>query len=106
MSVIYVLIPIAILLTAIGIYLFFWAVKTEQFDDLEKQGMSILFDSDIEDSSLNNTDTPDNTDSPDTPNNTDNTDSHKSMESTKCTENTAKTSLSTCADKQQNSSPP
>ena len=46
MSVIYVLIPIAILLTIIGIYLFFWAVKTEQFDDLEKQGMSILFDDD------------------------------------------------------------
>ena len=46
MSVIYVLIPIAILLTAIGIYLFFWAVKTEQFDDLEKQGMSILFEDD------------------------------------------------------------
>ncbi len=44
MSVIYVLIPIAILLTALGIYVFFWAVKTEQFDDLEKQGLSILFD--------------------------------------------------------------
>lgn len=44
MSIIYVLIPIAVLLTAIGIYIFFWAVKTEQFDDLEKQGMSILFD--------------------------------------------------------------
>jgi cbb3-type cytochrome oxidase maturation protein len=44
MSIIYILIPIAVLLTAIGIYLFFWAVKTEQFDDLEKQGMSILFD--------------------------------------------------------------
>ena len=44
MSIIYVLIPIAVLLTAIGIYSFFWAVKTEQFDDLEKQGMSILFD--------------------------------------------------------------
>lgn len=44
MSVIYILIPIAALLTALGIYLFFWAVKTEQFDDLEKQGMSILFD--------------------------------------------------------------
>ncbi|WDD97266.1 cbb3-type cytochrome oxidase assembly protein CcoS [Thalassomonas actiniarum] len=44
MSVIYVLIPIAVLLTALGIYLFFWAVKTEQFDDLEKQGLSILFD--------------------------------------------------------------
>ncbi|MFT7007361.1 MAG: cbb3-type cytochrome oxidase maturation protein [Colwellia sp.] len=44
MSTIYILIPIAVLLTSIGIYLFFWAVKTEQFDDLEKQGMSILFD--------------------------------------------------------------
>jgi cbb3-type cytochrome oxidase maturation protein len=46
MSVIYVLIPIAILLTALAIYLFFWAVKTDQFDDLEKQGFSILFDQD------------------------------------------------------------
>jgi cbb3-type cytochrome oxidase maturation protein len=46
MSIIYVLIPVAILLTALGIYLFFWAVKTNQFSDLEKQGMSILFDND------------------------------------------------------------
>ncbi|MGL1956752.1 MAG: cbb3-type cytochrome oxidase assembly protein CcoS [Colwellia sp.] len=46
MSIIYLLIPIAVLLTAVGIYFFFWAVKTEQFDDLEKQGMSILFDED------------------------------------------------------------
>lgn len=44
MSIIYILIPIAALLTALGIYLFFWAVKTEQFEDLEKQGLSILFD--------------------------------------------------------------
>ena len=44
MSIIYVLIPIAILLTALGVYLFFWAVKTDQFEDLEKQGLSILFD--------------------------------------------------------------
>ena len=46
MSIIYILIPIAVLLTSLGIYLFFWAVKTEQFDDLEKQGMSIFFDDD------------------------------------------------------------
>ena len=52
MSVIYVLIPIAVLLTAIGIYLFFWAVKTEQFDDLEKQGMSILFEDDHDKKSI------------------------------------------------------
>ncbi|GLX82305.1 cbb3-type cytochrome oxidase assembly protein CcoS [Thalassotalea eurytherma] len=44
MTVIYVLIPIAVLLTIIGIYLFFWAVKSEQFEDLEKEGMSILYD--------------------------------------------------------------
>ena len=44
MSIIYILIPIAVLLTAVGIYIFFWAVKTDQFTDLEKQGMSILFD--------------------------------------------------------------
>jgi len=54
MSIIYVLIPIAVLLTAIGVYLFFWAVKTEQFDDLEKQGLSILFDDEKENSSDQN----------------------------------------------------
>lgn len=47
MSIIYILIPIAILLTAIGLFIFFWAVKADQFNDLEKQGMSILFDDDI-----------------------------------------------------------
>jgi len=52
MSIIYILIPIAILLTSLGIYLFFWAVKSEQFDDLEKQGMSILFDDKIESDTL------------------------------------------------------
>lgn len=59
MSIIYVLIPVAILLTALGIYLFFWAVKSNQFNDLEKQGMSILFDDDQENkkSSLASTDT-------------------------------------------------
>jgi len=46
MSIIYILIPIAVLFTALGIYLFFWAVKSDQFEDLEKQGLSILFDDD------------------------------------------------------------
>jgi cbb3-type cytochrome oxidase maturation protein len=58
MSIIYLLIPIAVLLTALGIYLFFWAVKTEQFEDLEKQGMSILFDDEkVDESTKANTDT-------------------------------------------------
>ncbi|MDD4864313.1 MAG: cbb3-type cytochrome oxidase assembly protein CcoS [Alishewanella agri] len=46
MSIIYVLIPIAILFVAIGICIFFWAVRSKQFEDLEKEGLSILFDED------------------------------------------------------------
>jgi len=44
MSIIYVLIPIAILFVIIAIAVFFWAVKTDQFSDLDKQAHSILFD--------------------------------------------------------------
>lgn len=46
MSVIYVLIPIAVLFVMIGLAIFFWAVRSKQFDDLDKQGFSILFDDD------------------------------------------------------------
>ena len=44
MSIIYVLIPIAMLFVLIAVAIFFWAVKTEQFDDLDRQSVSILFD--------------------------------------------------------------
>ncbi len=44
MSIIYVLIPIAILFVALGLLIFFWAVRSKQFDDLDKEGFSILFD--------------------------------------------------------------
>ena len=47
MSVIYVLIPIAIILVLVAIAVFFWAVKSNQFEDLERQGYSILFDDDV-----------------------------------------------------------
>ncbi|WP_166638803.1 cbb3-type cytochrome oxidase assembly protein CcoS [Paraglaciecola marina] len=47
MSIIYVLIPIAILLVCIAVFVFFWAVKSNQFDDLERHGSSILFDDDL-----------------------------------------------------------
>lgn len=49
MNIIYVLIPIAIILVLVAIYVFFWAVKSNQFEDLERQGYSILFDDDIRD---------------------------------------------------------
>ncbi|QYJ84524.1 cbb3-type cytochrome oxidase assembly protein CcoS [Shewanella mesophila] len=47
MSIIYVLIPIAMLFVLIAVGIFFWAVKSEQFDDLDRQSVSILFDDDI-----------------------------------------------------------
>lgn len=44
MSAIYVLIPLAMLVLALSVWLFFWAVKRGQFDDLDSPGHSILFE--------------------------------------------------------------
>ena len=46
MSAIYLLIPLAMIVLAISIWLFFWAVKRGQFDDLDSPGHSILLDDD------------------------------------------------------------
>jgi len=40
------LIPIAIIFVAIAVGIFFWAVKSDQFEDLEREGSNILFDDD------------------------------------------------------------
>ncbi len=45
MESLYVLIPIALLLVGLAIKLFFWAVKSGQYDDLDTEGKRILFDS-------------------------------------------------------------
>ena len=50
MSVIYILIPLAIIIVAIAIAAFTWAVKSDQFNDLDRQGYNILFDDDIKSS--------------------------------------------------------
>lgn len=44
MSIIYILIPIAIVFVIIALVVFFWAVRSEQFSDFDKQAHSILFD--------------------------------------------------------------
>ncbi|WP_127348097.1 cbb3-type cytochrome oxidase assembly protein CcoS [Pseudidiomarina mangrovi] len=46
MDSLYVLIPIAILFVIVAVAIFFWAVRSDQFEDLERQGMSILLDDD------------------------------------------------------------
>jgi cbb3-type cytochrome oxidase maturation protein len=44
MSAIYILIPIAVVLVGIAIWVFFWAVDSGQYDDLDGPAHSILFD--------------------------------------------------------------
>jgi len=46
MNIILILIPMAIAVILIAGYIFFWAVKSDQFEDLDRQGSNILFDDD------------------------------------------------------------
>ncbi|WP_417614419.1 cbb3-type cytochrome oxidase assembly protein CcoS [Oceanisphaera sp.] len=42
----YFMIPVAMVFVGIAIVLFFWSVKSDQFEDLDRHGSSILFDDD------------------------------------------------------------
>lgn len=44
MTVLYILVPVAIVLVAIAILVFNWAVNSGQYDDLDGPAHSILFD--------------------------------------------------------------
>jgi len=44
MDIIFLLIPIALILVAIMIWIFFWAVKSDQFEDLEGPAHRIIMD--------------------------------------------------------------
>ena len=44
MPALYVMIPAALLIVAIAVYIFFWAVDIGQYDDLDGPAHSILFD--------------------------------------------------------------
>ncbi|MEN1726951.1 MAG: cbb3-type cytochrome oxidase assembly protein CcoS [Pseudomonadota bacterium] len=44
MSIIYVLIPLSIILMILAIGFFFWAVKNNQFDDLDTPALDVLDD--------------------------------------------------------------
>ena len=46
MSMLYVLIPLAVLLLAVAVWAMMWAIKTGQFDDLESHGWSVVLDDD------------------------------------------------------------
>jgi cbb3-type cytochrome oxidase maturation protein len=44
MSILFVMIPLALVLLVAAVALFFWAVGSGQFDDLERHGAMVLFD--------------------------------------------------------------
>jgi len=46
MSMLYVLIPLAVLLLALAVWALLWAIKSGQFDDLESHGWSVVLDDD------------------------------------------------------------
>jgi len=46
MSVLYLLIPLALVLLALSVWAFFWAVRRGQFDDLDSPALQILLDDD------------------------------------------------------------
>ncbi|MFT5657191.1 MAG: cbb3-type cytochrome oxidase maturation protein [Gammaproteobacteria bacterium] len=46
MEVIYLLIPLSLILLGLIVWVFFWAVRSGQFDDMEGPAYKILFDDD------------------------------------------------------------
>jgi len=55
MSILYVLIPLALLLLGFAVWAFFWAVGSGQFDDLDTPAVRVIMDDDSK---------PDNNDQP------------------------------------------
>ena len=50
MTILYLLIPLSLILLSLALWAFFWAVKNDQFEDLEGPAHRILFDEDENDS--------------------------------------------------------
>lgn len=48
MTILFALIPLAMLLLVVAIWGFFWAVRSGQFDDLDTPAVRILLDEDSE----------------------------------------------------------
>ncbi len=46
MEILYLLIPLSLVLVGVAVWIFFWAVKSGQFEDLEGPAQRILLDDD------------------------------------------------------------
>jgi cbb3-type cytochrome oxidase maturation protein len=45
----YLLIPVSLVFIGVAIAVFFWAVNSGQYEDVEREGERILYDDDLED---------------------------------------------------------
>lgn len=57
MDIIYLLLPVALILVIIIIVIFFWAVRSDQFEDLEGPAHRILMDDDASENKETDADT-------------------------------------------------
>ncbi|MDX1529934.1 MAG: cbb3-type cytochrome oxidase assembly protein CcoS [Rhodothermales bacterium] len=64
MSVLYLLVPLALLLAGAGVLAFRWAVRSGQFDDVETPALRILLDDEAPPERAPSTPKPDPTDAP------------------------------------------
>lgn len=48
MEILYILVPLSLLLVALGVGLFIWSVRNGQYDDLDSPAHRILYDDDQE----------------------------------------------------------
>ena len=44
MEILYIMIPLGLVLVGVGLWAFFWATGSGQFDDLDSPGWSVLSD--------------------------------------------------------------
>lgn len=51
MNVLYFLVPLALLLAAIGVAAFIWSVRSGQFDDVDTPGVRVLLEDELEEAS-------------------------------------------------------
>ena len=63
MEIIYLLIPLSLLLVGLIVWIFIWAINSDQFDDLEGPAHQILMDDDSPDTTATDPDEDENNES-------------------------------------------
>lgn len=53
MEIVFVLIPVSLVIVIIALWAFVWAVRNDQFEDLDKEAFRILFDKDKKNDKVN-----------------------------------------------------